>query len=249
MNISAILEGKDVRIVGMVPSQVVGSYYILYVDLSDNNLYMSSTARDKFIFPLAKKAKIIKSDVSRFDNLNGHTPPSIDDDETKGYSKGSLWLDHKSSAVYFCFDSERGSAKWIKQQESEIRWSFSEDFEKGWFIDTVFSKLFSEDFEWTFVDNFETGWTISNIFNLIFSDDFGGEWQEPGTYIVQMSDAFDIDWVTDNEFNSIFTDNFDLDWFINNLFNKLLSDNFHVDWFTDNPFTLIYTENFENGEY
>jgi hypothetical protein len=182
-------------------------------------------------------------------NLDGQTPPNIDDDKTKGYSKGSLWLDHVSLTVYFCFNARKGAAKWIKLQEGQIEWSFFENFENGWFISYMFSKLFSEDFEWSFTDNFEVNWFIYNLFSTIFADNFETSWKDPGTYALQMSDDFKTNWFINNLFTSIFTESFGINWFINNLFTSLLFDNFETNWFISNLFTQLYTENFEDGGF
>jgi len=182
-------------------------------------------------------------------NLEGITPPNVDDDETKGYSKGSFWLDHTSSTVYFCFDAQEGAAKWIRQQESQVLWSFFDNFESGWFKSSAFSRIFFEDFEWMFIDNFEIGWFTSGLFSIIFADNFETSWQEPGTYIVQMSDDFEANWFVSNLFVVTFIEDFETNWFVDNPFTKLLDDSFDVGWFIYNLYSQIYTENFENGGY
>lgn len=57
MNISATLDGKSVTIVDMIPSQVVGYYYILYIDLS-NELHITEKTREEFASSLATNASI-----------------------------------------------------------------------------------------------------------------------------------------------------------------------------------------------
>jgi len=45
MNVAATLNGINVIIVEMIPSQPVGSFHIIYVNLVDNNLYMAQVER------------------------------------------------------------------------------------------------------------------------------------------------------------------------------------------------------------
>jgi len=76
MDIAATLNGESVRIVEMMPSQVVGSYYILYVT-SSNRLYMTEKTRDEFDESLATNATITDvataESVEELDYENHHT--------------------------------------------------------------------------------------------------------------------------------------------------------------------------------
>jgi len=45
MNVAATLNGINVIIVEMIPSQTVGTFYMIYVSLVDDNLYMAEVDR------------------------------------------------------------------------------------------------------------------------------------------------------------------------------------------------------------
>lgn len=53
------------------------------------------------------------------DNLNAAEEPTVNDDETEGYSVGSRWYDTGATpAVYVCLDATEGAAVWVESSVS-----------------------------------------------------------------------------------------------------------------------------------
>lgn len=51
-------------------------------------------------------------DLAWINNLNATAAPTANDDETKGYSVGSTWIDVQSQTAYVCYDATEGAAVW-----------------------------------------------------------------------------------------------------------------------------------------
>lgn len=54
-------------------------------------------------------------DLTVQDNLAGAAAPTVNDDDTAGYSVGSVWLDTTNGRMYVCVDNSTGAAIWIGQ--------------------------------------------------------------------------------------------------------------------------------------
>ncbi len=59
-------------------------------------------------YPAEGGSKLTATNVVK-NNFNAEALPTVSDDETKGYSKGSIWV---YQGVYVCLDSTTGSANW-----------------------------------------------------------------------------------------------------------------------------------------
>lgn len=77
---------------------------IIYKDENTGDLYMNINGDNVFY----KKGVLNKYD--------GDGGPTVNDDETAGYSQGSIWFDVTSDpkSVYICQDPTEGEADWIK---------------------------------------------------------------------------------------------------------------------------------------
>ena len=53
-------------------------------------------------------------------NLSSVTDPTFDDDETKGYHKGSIWCNQTTDNFYLCIDPRTGSAIWQIGGETDL---------------------------------------------------------------------------------------------------------------------------------
>jgi len=47
-------------------------------------------------------------------NFAGDGAPDADNDETEGYSVGSVWVDITNDASYTCADASEGAAVWLE---------------------------------------------------------------------------------------------------------------------------------------
>lgn len=47
-------------------------------------------------------------------NLSASTAPTVNDDSSAGYAKGSVWIDGTGLKIYMCFDASVGAAVWIE---------------------------------------------------------------------------------------------------------------------------------------
>ncbi len=61
------------------------------------------------LYPANGSIGILATNVVK-NNLNADADPTIDDDETLGYSKGSLWV--YNGEAYICVDATESSADW-----------------------------------------------------------------------------------------------------------------------------------------
>lgn len=47
-------------------------------------------------------------------NIDATTDPTVNDDETEGYSVNSLWINKNTNDIFRCLDATEGAAVWVK---------------------------------------------------------------------------------------------------------------------------------------
>lgn len=67
------------------------------------------------------------SGAAATNNLAGTTAPTVTDDESLGYSVGSLWFDSATGVLYTCSDATIGAAVWAVSAEPEIATYYTGD--------------------------------------------------------------------------------------------------------------------------
>lgn len=78
-----------------------------------------------------------------------------------------------------------------------------------------------------FSDDFETGWVISSIYLQVFNDNFEIGWLVPGPYTNLFNDNFETGWTIINPYTTIFSELFnESDWFEFNPYGNIYTEDF-----------------------
>jgi len=69
--------------------------------------------------------------IERRDNWNATSAPTVNDDETDGYSEGSKWVDVQNHIEYCCMDGSTGEAVWEISAKPGLEGVFGTEFRQA----------------------------------------------------------------------------------------------------------------------
>lgn len=98
--------------------QVTLTDYNTVTEIQESPQLLSYITNDQVLFNLngedltkAQSLWVRESVTPKYNN-NALTPPTANDDEDDGYSKGSIWIDTVEKRTYVCVQDTAGSAEW-----------------------------------------------------------------------------------------------------------------------------------------
>jgi hypothetical protein len=134
--------------------------------------------------------------VLRRDNIEAITNPTINDDASKGYTIGSLWINTLTNTSYRCADNTTGSAVWILESNEALDWNN---------IQNKPSEFPPEDHLANKITNFDT--EVSNNTDVSSNTTHRGRTDNPHNTTASQVGIDDTDDVNEGSSNLYYTEN------------------------------------------
>ncbi len=85
----------------------------IFIDVNENNINRKNLSGTQSASTISDFQETVLENPNVFlSNTTANSPPSSNDDISKGYSIGSLWINQKTKMIYICTNSTSGIAEW-----------------------------------------------------------------------------------------------------------------------------------------